>query len=168
MIDTLKFLLICVFPALTIVAALRDLTSYTIPNWISLALLTAFPVAAFVVGLSWQEVLMGYLAGLGFLVLGFTLFVLRWFGGGDAKLLAASAVWMGFEQALPFMAYVCVGGGALALAILTARKTAGPLAHMGPAWWQKLLEDKGPVPYGLAICAGALFLFTQTPVFQSL
>ena len=38
----LQILLLLVFPALAIVAALKDVTSYTIPNWISLALVAAF------------------------------------------------------------------------------------------------------------------------------
>ena len=51
MIHILQTLLVFVFPALVITAALRDVVSYTIPNWISVALIAAFPVAALAQGL---------------------------------------------------------------------------------------------------------------------
>ena len=50
MIHIFQTLLVLVFPALVITAALRDVVSYTIPNWISLALIAAFPVAALAQG----------------------------------------------------------------------------------------------------------------------
>ncbi|HKP77635.1 MAG TPA: pilus assembly protein CpaA, partial [Phenylobacterium sp.] len=39
------------FSALILAAAVSDATSFTIPNWTSLALLAIFPVAALAVGL---------------------------------------------------------------------------------------------------------------------
>ena len=51
MIHAVQTLLLLIFPILVIVAALRDATSYTIPNWISLALILAFPIAALALGL---------------------------------------------------------------------------------------------------------------------
>ena len=51
MIHAAQTLLLLIFPVLVIAAALRDVTSYTIPNWISLALVAAFPVTALALGL---------------------------------------------------------------------------------------------------------------------
>ena len=85
--------LICLalFPAALIVAALWDLTSFTIPNWISLALVAAFAPAAFAAHPP-MGVLLGCLAtGGGALLLGMVMFSLGWIGGGDAKLFAAAA-----------------------------------------------------------------------------
>jgi prepilin peptidase CpaA len=46
----LQIPLLLVFPALVILAALKDATTYTIPNWISLGLIAAFIPAALVSG----------------------------------------------------------------------------------------------------------------------
>ena len=53
------------------------------------------------------------------------LFGLNLVGGGDAKLLAASALWIGYEQLVPFLLYVTIFGGALALLLLAYRRVAG-------------------------------------------
>lgn len=39
--------------------------------------------------------------GVAVLIAGMLLFSLRWVGGGDAKLLAAAALWIGYEQFTP-------------------------------------------------------------------
>ena len=41
-----KILVPAAFAALVIIAALKDLSSFTIPNWISIALVAAFAPAA--------------------------------------------------------------------------------------------------------------------------
>ncbi len=51
MTHLLQTLPLLIFPALVIAGALRDLVTYTIPNWISVALAAAFPIAALAVGL---------------------------------------------------------------------------------------------------------------------
>ena len=52
MLHLVQALLVAVFPALTITAALRDVTSYTIPNRLSLALAASFIPAALAMGLT--------------------------------------------------------------------------------------------------------------------
>ncbi|HAV49260.1 MAG TPA: pilus assembly protein CpaA, partial [Brevundimonas sp.] len=49
--DTLTLMLLAALPALVIIAGLKDLTSMTIPNWISLILIGAFFPTALAVGL---------------------------------------------------------------------------------------------------------------------
>src|SRR5438128_1250085 len=85
-----------------LIAALRDLTSYTIPNWLSLCLAAAFLPAAFTLGL--PVAVIGLCLGIGVaaLLAGMVMFALGWIGGGDAKLFAASALWLGLSGALPF------------------------------------------------------------------
>ncbi len=58
---------------------------------------------------------MHLLVGAAVLIAGMILFSLRYVGGGDAKLLASGALWMGYDQLLPYLAYVTIFGGALAL-----------------------------------------------------
>ena len=94
MLHLLQAVLAAAFPALVAVAALRDATSYTIPNWISVALIGAFALAAPAVGLSPAAVGLHAAVGAAGLVAGVVMFALGWIGGGDAKLFADAALWL--------------------------------------------------------------------------
>lgn len=155
-----------VLPALVIAAAYCDLMSFTIPNRISLALAAAFPPMALAVGLPWTEFGICLGVGAAALVAGMGMFAMGWIGGGDAKLFAASALWLGFAGALPFLAWTAVAGGLLALGLLGARKIAPALPFRGPPWVDRLLLDGGDVPYGIAIAAGALAAFPQSGLLR--
>lgn len=166
----LQTLALAVFPALVIVAALSDATSLTIPNWISAALALAFLPAAVCVGLSPGQAAVCLGLGLGALAIGVVLFALRWIGGGDAKLIAASALWLGLSGAASFALWTAVAGGALALALLGARRAVVPLGLplRRPAWIARLLEPEGDIPYGIAIAAGALMAFPESVLMKLL
>lgn len=152
--------LLLVFPALAVVGGLKDLTSYTIPNWISLALIAAFFPAALVSGAPLADVGLCLAAGLGALVLGMGMFAAGWIGGGDGKLLAVCALWLGWPAVLPFLLYTGLAGGALTLAILSLRSGwVAPLIAGGPTWVRNLGKDGGDLPYGVAIAVGALAAF---------
>ncbi|MFN3573428.1 MAG: prepilin peptidase [Phenylobacterium sp.] len=150
-------LLLAVCPALLIVAALKDATSYTIPNWISLALILAFFPAALAVGLP-MSALGGHLAiGAAALVAGMAMFALGWIGGGDAKVFAAAALWLGWPAILPFILVTALAGGALAVGLLAMRSMMlRRYVASGPAWLSRLAEPGENVPYGVAICVGGL------------
>ena len=156
------------FAALTIVAALRDVTTMTIPNWISLALLAAFVPAALVLQLPPPVIGLALGAGAACLAAGVAMFALNWIGGGDAKLFAACAVWLGWSSLTPFIVYTGLAGGALTLGLLASRYVADVYALRGPPWIDRLLAQKGDIPYGVAIAAGALAAFPQSPLMQNL
>lgn len=143
-------------------AAAMDLLTMTIPNRVSLGLAAAFLLAAPLMGLSLAEI--GLHLGAGFLVLtaSIALFAVGGFGGGDAKLLSAAALWIGFDQLLPFLLYVTVFGGVLALAILYYRRI--PIFGIRAPDWAMNLHKRGTgIPYGIAITASALLVFPLTP-----
>ena len=148
------------FPALAIIAALRDATTMTIPNWISIALVVLFPAAALAAGLPLPTIGLAAAVGFAALLAGMAMFALRWIGGGDAKLMAACALWLGLAATPIFLLFTALAGGALAVGLLGARKF-GYAIH-GPAWVERLLKPDGDVPYGLAICAGAHFAFPDS------
>lgn len=154
--------LLLIFPALVIVAALKDVTSYTIPNWISLGLIAAFVPAAAVSGASLPVIGLCLATGLGALLLGMGMFAAGWIGGGDAKLFAAAALWLGWPATFPFMLVTGLAGGALTLAILGLRSGwLEPILAGSPAWVRKLGAQGGDIPYGVAIAIGALVAFPQ-------
>jgi prepilin peptidase CpaA len=160
--DILKVVLIGVFAALVVQAAVRDLATYLIPNWIPVALAVAFVPAALAAHVSLQQGLIAVAISGGLLVIGIAMFALRWMGGGDAKLMAASSLWLGLSGLGPFVAYTALAGGGLALALLAIRSAwLRPLAAIGPAWVGRLAAPGGAAPYGVAIAIGALAAFPQ-------
>ena len=160
MIHAVQTVVLAGFAILVIVAALRDVTSYTIPNWLSLALLAAFPVAALSLGLSLPVVGLHVAVGAGALVAGMAMFARGWIGGGDAKLFAAAALWLGWPAIVTDLAVTGLAGGALAVVLMALRSThVRPFVPSGPAWFGRLTERGENVPYGVAIAAGALAAF---------
>jgi len=158
----ISFILLLVFPALAILAALKDVTSYTIPNWISLALLAAFAPAALASGAGWAVIGLCLAIGAGMLLAGMGMFAAGWVGGGDAKLLAVCALWLGWPAVLPFLLVTGLAGGVLTMAILSLRSGwFAPVVAGGPAWVRKLGAEGGDIPYGVAIAIGALATFPQ-------
>jgi prepilin peptidase CpaA len=164
MLAVLAAVLVLAFPALVIVAALRDTVSYTIPNWISLALIGIFPLAALATGLPLPQLGLHVVVGFLALIAGIGMFAMRWIGGGDAKLFAAAALWLGWPAAVTYLAATGIAGGALALSLLAIRSMwLRRYASAGPAWLARLAEPGENVPYGLAIAIGALAAFPASP-----
>ena len=160
MIPLLQAALLTVFPALTIVAALRDATSYTIPNWISGALILGFPVAALALGLAPASLGIHAMVGLVALAAGMAMFALGWIGGGDAKLFAAAGLWLGWPASATYLLVTAVAGGGLAVGLLGLRSIwLRPYVQDGPAWLGRLTTPGENVPYGVAIAVGALAAF---------
>jgi prepilin peptidase CpaA len=163
MIQTLLSVVLMAFPALVILGGICDLVSYRIPNAVSLALLAAFaPAAGLALAAGVGPATLGLDLGVGAaaLALGVALFAAGWIGGGDAKLLAAGALWIGWPGVETYLAVTGLAGGALALMLLAMRSAAlRPLALAGPGWVAKLAEPGGGAPYGVAIAFGALAAF---------
>lgn len=169
MFHAIQALLLMVFPVLVIVAALRDATSYTIPNWIPLAMAVAFPVAAFALDLPLKTVGLQAAIGAAALVVGMGMFAARWIGGGDAKLFAAAALWIGWPATMSFLGMTGLAGGALAVGLLALRSAyVRPYMPNGPAWFARLAEPGQNVPYGVAIAVGALAAFPASALVAGL
>jgi prepilin peptidase CpaA len=131
--------LLLIFPALAIVAALKDVTSYTIPNWISLALIAAFVPAAPPAeprcppsACAWRPASAPCSS--------------EWVCSRPAGSAAATpscsrprALWIGWPAAMPFMLATGLAGGALTMGILALRSGwVEPVLAGGPAWLRKL------------------------------
>jgi len=152
------------FSALILTAAASDAVSFTIPNWISLALLALFPVAAFAVGLSLPAA--GLHLGLGFvlLVAGMVMFALRWMGGGDAKLIAVAGLWLGPAAMPGFLLGAALAGGLLAILLLSLRSASfRAVVALGPRWVNRLADPTEGIPYGVAIAVGVFSALPASP-----
>ena len=156
---------IATFPLLLIAAAIKDAVSMTIPNWISLGLVGGFAVVAPFV-MSPADLGVHLLVGLGALAAGFSLFAVNRIGGGDAKLFAAAALWLGWAALPEFLFWMAIIGGLFCLVLLAARKAAFMLpVAFGDGPLGRLLDPKGDVPYGVALAAGGLIAFPQSQIF---
>jgi prepilin peptidase CpaA len=95
----------------------------------------------------------------------FLLFLCGVLGGGDAKLVAAMALLIGYHDLLGFLFLMSLFGGALALAILARDKIRHqPLILSRPVRISSATQAGGDgtaaapstVPYGAAIAAGGM------------
>ncbi|HEY0291350.1 MAG TPA: prepilin peptidase [Hansschlegelia sp.] len=164
----LETLVVVILPALVVVAAVSDLMTMTIPNRLVLALTIAFAAAAPAAGFGVEQVFWHLAAGGLVLAIGVLLFIPGWIGGGDAKLAAALALWLGTEPLLAWFALFALIGGALTLAIIYYRKAPLPLRFDRVGWAARLHDPRAGVPYGVALAAGTLLMWPDTNWFASL
>ena len=155
------------FPALMIFAALSDLFTMTISNWVSLALVAIFLPFAYAVGLPAHEIGLHMACGFGVLVLTFTMFAMGWVGGGDAKLAAATAVWMGWGDIGDYGLDAALLGGALTLLLLNARLIPLPKWASSIGWLAHLHDRKTGIPYGIALAIAGLLVYPETSIWSA-
>lgn len=150
-----------------LVGAAFDFWAYRIPNVVTATLAVLYVACALYwgVGVDWPSHLG---AGLLILAVGLVLFHFGVFGGGDIKLAAAVALWIGLNRDL-MACFLMVGlfGGALTLVLLWLRNSLSLLALPFPGYLPAALRPRGPVPYGVAVAAGALWLTAQIPFLLS-
>jgi prepilin peptidase CpaA len=147
--------------AVLLSAAAQDFLDYLIPNRLVLALVALYPVYILASGTS-VDWLGGLLVGLATLAAGLLLFAFRLIGGGDAKLLAATALWAGPSLLLPFLLLTAFSGGVLAMMVIaTGRLTVffPVLLRIFPQQTAVLGQQK--LAYGVAIAAGGLFVLSR-------
>jgi prepilin peptidase CpaA len=135
----------------------------TISNRVSLLLAGGFFALAVFSGMGTTEILLHLGAGAVVLVMAFGFFARGWIGGGDAKLAAATALWLGFDHLLPYVIYASVFGGALTILLLQFRLAPLPIWLASEDWVQRLHGKEGGVPYGIALAAAALAIYPDTP-----
>jgi prepilin peptidase CpaA len=165
MFDSLALL---VFPLLMIFAALADLFTMTIPNRVSLLLIAAYLLLALYLRLPLATVGLHVSCGLAMLALTFTMFQMGWIGGGDAKLAAATALWVGWPALFEYGLAASLIGGALTIAILALRHYELPEKLLSVGFIAKLAEKNGGVPYGIALALAGLVIYPHTGVWTGL
>ena len=134
---------------LLIVAAVIDMRTFTISNWLNAAVALLAPLYWLSVGLDpWP----GMAIQLGVAAAVFALFAITFFigmmGGGDVKLAAALALWFAPADTLKFLVIMSLAGGVLTLVVLA---------------WHRFQKRPGrpEIPYGVAIAFGGLAILAQ-------
>lgn len=158
-------LLFCLaFPLLLLYAAWHDLSTMTIPNWVSISLAGAFIPAALAAGLPLQQIGWHLAFGAVVLLVCAVLFYLNIFGGGDAKVISAASLWTGLAGAAPFVMGMAIAGGVLAFTLIVLRRLKLPTEK---AWAKRLLSPEEGAPYAVAIAIGAFLAAPASPVLAA-
>lgn len=149
-------------------AAISDLFTMRIPNWLVLALGLAFFPAAIIAQMPWEAIGIHVLCAFAVLVVAFGLFALNVIGGGDAKFAAATVLWLGAGQVLPYLVYASVFGGVLTILILLLRSLPLEVWITRFEWLSRLHNRKNGVPYGIALAIAAVFVYPVTLIYNLL
>ncbi len=148
------------------IAALEDVRAMRIRNDLCIGVAVLFIPYAYTLGVH------GALAHLACaaLVFGVTAGLFFWgkFGGGDAKMLAAIALWLDFSTLPLLLIVMAIAGGALAASALFLMRsgvaarivTRFPvLASPEHGWLPSLARGQAVVPYGVALSVAAAVTF---------
>ena len=161
----LEALIFVVFPFCMVFAAVSDVLSMTIANRVSLLLVATFAVVAPLTGMDWQTYGMHFAAAALVLCVTFGVFAMGGMGGGDAKLLAATSIWMGFGiELLQYLIYASLFGGLLTLLILAYRKSPLSAFTGGNIFLRHFANSEAGIPYGVALAASGMLIYPSTPL----
>jgi len=152
---------IAVFVGLLIAAALNDLCVYRIPNWIVAGILALYPIFVFSteIHVDWLWAMAG---AIGAFAIGFALFSFGFMGGGDVKLISATALWAGPTHILEFLFVTAIIGGLMSIIMVTPARLALASAFdtIGLHRPREILLAN-VLPYGVAIAAGGVVVGTR-------
>jgi prepilin peptidase CpaA len=155
------------FPALMAMSASLDLLTYTIPNRLCAALALGYLALAAPAGVPAAEILLNLSCAAAILAIAFVLFTFGFIGGGDAKLAAATALWLGWSLMFDYAMAAAIFSGALTLVILTGRMTTLPAPLSRFPWIARLHDVKAGVPYGIALAAAGLIQFPNSHIWTA-
>lgn len=162
----LQTALLIFFPFLMIYSAFSDLVSMTISNKVSLALMVGFTGFAFWIGMdltdfAWHWAMFGVV-----LVASLGLFAIGAIGGGDAKLAASTALWLGWEHTLSYFLIASIIGAFLTLLLVRLRGSMIPKRIENVDWIARLYRADTGIPYGIALGAAAVMVYPETEWMQ--
>jgi prepilin peptidase CpaA len=131
-------------------AAATDIADRRIPNWIA-AGVAAGGLARLgmelAIGAGLLTAGMDVALAVSVFAVGVVLFRLGLFGGGDVKLMAAGALWLGAASVGSFLFATALAGGVLAALVLVGRLVIREV---------DLSERGASLPYGVAIATGGI------------
>ena len=153
--------------ALLVAAALHDIVGRTVPNGVAAAL----AIAGIVVQAIQGTLLYGLPAALLVFVVAAICWRRGWMGGGDVKLLGATALVVPPFEVGSFLVLTAQCGGLLALLYLLLSRTVRlpPPGRLGTCHlFARVLRAErwricrgAPLPYGFAIAAGGITLLLK-------
>ncbi len=157
--------LIVLAAGMLLFATLHDIAFRTIPNWLSAML----AVDGGVLRLLDHDLLAGIGCGLVIFALAAICWWRGWLGGGDVKLLAATALLVPPPLVPGYVVAVALAGGVLALLyLLLARLVPAPRRyHSASLLWRVVVVEcrrirrQASLPYATAISAAAILMIVK-------
>jgi len=165
--DVLHLSALVFFPTLMALSASMDLLTFTIPNRLCAGIALGYLAFAVLLGAPFADILLNISCALVILTITFVMFSLGWIGGGDAKLAAATAAWLGWSAILDYGLAAALFGGFLTLIIIFARKAPLPATFGGIHWLTRLHDAKSGIPYGIALAAAGLMQYPNSTIWTA-
>ena len=161
----LEALIFVVFPFCMVFAAVSDMLSMTIANRVSVILVATFAVAAPLTGMDWPAYGWHFAAAAAVLAATFAMFAFGAMGGGDAKLLSATALWMGFSvELVQYLVLASLIGGLMTILIVIYRGSSLASYTGGNIFLRHFADAKAGIPYGVALGIAGLLAYPSTPL----
>lgn len=165
----LDYILICTsFPFLMAYAAASDLLTMRISNRVTSLIAISFSLYALASGMSLQDLGWHVAAGALTLIATFSMFARGWIGGGDAKLAAATALWLGLSSLADYLIVASILGGALTIFIVYMRTFPLPGTTLRIPFVVQLHDERSGIPYGIALAAAALIVMPNAAGWERL
>ena len=133
-----------------LVAAISDLRTRLIHNWLTFGIAAAAPAFWWASGLAlWPGVAAQLALGMAAFAVLAGLFAVRAMGGGDVKLLTALALWLPWQPFLKLLVIMALLGGVLTILFAAAHRIARR-------------KGRVEIPYGVAIAGAGLWVLAST------
>lgn len=165
--------LMCLFVAVGtgILAGWSDYKGMIIPNIYSVMVIASFALAYIVLSLGGRgdvfvSLFSHLFGGVIVFIVTLVMFAMKGIGGGDAKLATAFAFWTGVKGLFPFLFYMSIWGGVLAVLSIVLKKYTPIKNPPEGSWLAQCQDGANKVPYGIAIVAGALASFAHLGYFS--
>ena len=163
----LHFLCFTLLPTLLMIAAIWDVLTFKIPNWLTLLTAALFFPMALATGMPLDGFVWHIAGGVLLFAVGFIMFQFNLLGGGDAKMLAAAGLWFGMTNIYGFI-ILAAFAGFLQVCFMVAQSyimlslDIADVSDTSKRMWGKLVSMTPNVPFGFAIALGGIVAFRGT------
>ena len=142
-------ILVLLLAAALVAAAVGDLRTRTIPNWLTLGIALGAMIYWWAAAVPvWPDVAIRIGIALAVFLAFAVAYGLGMMGGGDVKLLAAIALWLPPGAVAVLLVLMSLAGGAITLFMVARRRMVRGSGRI-------------EVPYGVAIAFGGLWLISE-------
>jgi prepilin peptidase CpaA len=164
----MKAALFTIFPFLVLYAAFTDTFTMKITNRTTLLLTGGFFLMALFISMPLPEIGMHIVGALLVLSIGMVFNACGWVGGGDVKLIAAIALWLGWDMLYDYTMMSAVFGGVVTFGIIFLRMSVYNIPQLLTSPISKIIDKDSGVPYGIALSGAGLLLYQQSFWFEKL
>lgn len=152
--EYLRMALLGALACMLVAAAVTDLRSRTISNYLNLAIALLAPLYWWACSIAiWPDMAVQLGLGLAVFALFAGLFALGMMGGGDVKMFAALALWFPWQALFSLLVIMALIGGVVTLVTVIHHRVT---RRMG----------RPEVPYGVAISLAALWVVGERYINQ--